>query len=105
MMEGEQMHDEMPLGEELLFSRLESEENITTEEIVTAEFICHHVAVDEETLLHMKREKLKDELRKRGEKLSGNKSELLDRLRKALSNKVPVGSTNKSKQINKKNNN
>jgi len=105
MMEGEQMHDAMPLGEELLFSRLESEENITTEEIVTAEFICHHVAVDEETLLHMKREKLKDELRKRGEKLSGNKSELLDRLRKALSNKVPVGSTNKSKQINKKNNN
>ena len=105
MMEGEQMHDEMPLGEELIFSRLEAEENTTTEEIVTAEVICHHVDVDEETLLHMKREHLKDELRKRGEKLSGNKSELLDRLQKAVSNKVPVGSTNKSKQINNKNTN
>ena len=55
-MEGEHMHDELPLGEEPIVSPLEAEENTTTEEIVTGEVICHHVAIDEETLLHMKRE-------------------------------------------------
>lgn len=66
--EGDQMHNEMPIGEEPVVCPLDDEAPSTTEETVTAEVICYHVNIDEEILLQMKREQLKDELRKRGEK-------------------------------------
>ena len=62
------MHNEMPIGEEPVVCPLDDEAPSTTEETVTAEVICYHVNIDEEILLQMKREQLKDELRKRGEK-------------------------------------
>ena len=61
-----------------------------------------HVPIDEETLSKFSRDKIKEQLRIRGQKLSGNKQEMLDRLKKALEEKVPVAGATKSKPKKKK---
>jgi hypothetical protein len=50
-----------------------------------------HVPIAEEALLGMKRAAIAVELRKRGQVVGGTKLILLDRLRLALANKIPVG--------------
>ena len=50
-----------------------------------------HIPIAEEALLGMKRAAIAVELRKRGQVVGGTKLILLDRLRLALANKIPVG--------------
>ena len=59
---------------------------------------AYHIPIDEADLVKMSRDEIKKEFRLRGERLSGNKGELLGRLRKALEDKVVGGSKKKIKE-------
>ena len=52
---------------------------------------AYHIPIDEADLVKMSRDAIKKELRLRGQRSSGNKGELLGRLRKALEDKVVGG--------------
>ena len=68
----------------------------------TANTTPSHVPIDEETLSKFNREKIKEQLRIRCQKLSGNKQEMLYRPRKALEEKTPVAGARKSQPKKKK---
>ena len=59
---------------------------------------AYHIPIDEVDLVKMSRDAIKKELCLIGQRLSGNKGELLGRLRKALEDKVVGGSKKKSKK-------
>ena len=102
--EGVQMFDEPVLGEE---PPPETPEDNNENEVCEAEennqpkgsnsgdnvappAPTGHVPIEEDELLKLNRDQLKHQLRIRGQKLSGNKSEMLERLQKALEEKLPV---------------
>ena len=115
--EGVQMFDEPVLGEE---PPPETPEDNNENEVCEAEennqpkgsnsgdnvappAPTGHVPIEEDELLKLNRDQLKHQLRIRGQKLSGNKSEMLERLQKALEEKLPVvGAKKKTGNKNKK---
>ena len=97
-LEGPQMVDEeeLPVGK-LVEARIE--ENNDDRTVIQGNF----VDIAEDRLRTMKRDELKEELRLRGQALSGNKDALLSRLKEALVNNIGIGYSNKE-NVNKQKN-
>ena len=69
------------------------EESISTEVVSTAEPLIRQeniVIIDDDEIKKMKVDSLKAELRKRGISTSGKKAELVDKLKKAMVDKIPL---------------
>ena len=71
-------------------------DNINVANMVTVE--PEHVPIDDNALAKMGREDIKEQLRICQKKLGGNKKEILDRLKKALEEKVAVVGAKKKGQ-------
>ena len=97
--EGVQIFDENPIAEheegvpapEGLFAGELNEVEAPVEEEKEEEVVAAHIDIHDDILSKMNVSILKEQLKIRGLKVTGKKGELLERLKKGLKDKVPVG--------------